>query len=323
MKNSVLYNQAKEQIEVTLMGDFNDDWFADDSISKNSVRDILAENQNSDLVVNLSSLGGSVDTALAVYDMVKYHKGFTTVKLFGRNASSSTFFSSAFDKVQISESGLFLIHNVWGGVVGNADELRKQADEFDKHDSVIVDIYKKKTGLTKGKIKELMALGKWYNAKEAKELGFVDEIFKASKSQNIIKQSIYNQYLPQMENTENKGLHIADEKTFLEKLSNVFKPEIKDISEATKEDFENKIKEGLEIENSLKLEISELKETIENSANQLADLEKLQKENADLKAKLTKEVAQPTKSENVQDTDGELKLSETEKALVADFNKFL
>ena len=101
MKNNILFNKEKKQIEVTLMGDFNDDWFSEDSISKNSVKDILAENNNSDLVVNLSSLGGSVDTALSVYDMVKYHKGHTTVKMFGRNASSSTFFSSAFDDVQI------------------------------------------------------------------------------------------------------------------------------------------------------------------------------------------------------------------------------
>jgi ATP-dependent protease ClpP protease subunit len=149
--------------------------------------------------------------------------------MFGRNASSSTFFSSAFDKVEISESGMFLIHNVWGGVVGNAEELRKQADEFEKHDDVIIDIYKKKTGLPKAEIKELMNLGKWYNAKEAKKLGFVDSIFKPSKSQNIIKQSIYNKYLPEMENNENKGIHIVDEKSFLEKISNVFKPEVKDI----------------------------------------------------------------------------------------------
>ena len=321
MKNNILFNKEKKQIEVTLMGDFNDDWFSEDSISKNSVKDILAENNNSDLVVNLSSLGGSVDTALSVYDMVKYHKGHTTVKMFGRNASSSTFFSSAFDDVQISESGMFLIHNVWGGVFGNAEELRKQADEFEKHDAVIIDIYKKKTGLPKAEIKELMNLGKWYNAKEAKKFGFVDSIFKPSKSQNIIKQSIYNKYLPIMENNENKGIHIADEKSFLEKISNVFKPEIKDVSEATKEEFENKIKEGLDIENSLKLEISELKETIENSANQLSALEKLKEENAELKNKLTKEVAEPTKSENEQDIEGELKLSETDQSLVKDFNK--
>ena len=178
--------------------------------------------------------------------------------------------------------------------VGNAEELRKQADEFEKHDAVIVDIYKKKTGLPKAEIKELMNLGKWYNAKEAKKFGFVDSIFKPSKAQNIIKQSIYNKYLPTMENTE-KGLVIENEKGFFEKLANSFKPEIKDISEATKEEFQNKIKEGLDIENSLKLEISELKETIENSASLISDLDKLKLENAELKNKLTMEVVEPTK----------------------------
>ena len=319
MNNSILYNKEKEQIEVTLMGDFNDDWFSD-GISKNKVKEILSDNSNSDLVVNLSSLGGSVDTALSVYDMVKYHKGHTTVKMFGRNASSSTFFSSAFDSVQISESGMFLIHNVWGGVVGNAEELRKQADEFEKHDDVIIDIYKKKTGLPKSEIKELMNLGKWYNAKEAKKFGFVDKIFKPSKSQNIIKQSLYNKYLPTMENTENKGLHIADEKSFLERISNVFKPEIKDISEATKAEYENKIKDGLDAENSLKLEISELKETIENNASIISEIEKLKTENESLKAKLTKEVATPVKVDNVQDSEESTQLTDTEKSLVNDFN---
>jgi hypothetical protein len=47
----------------------------------------------------------------------------------------------------------------------------------------------------------------------------------------------------------------------------------------------------------------------------------LKLENAELKNKLTKEVVEPTKMDNEQDAEGEVKLSETDASLVADFNK--
>ena len=56
-----------------------------------------------------------------------------------------------FDDVQISESGMFLIHNVWGVAVGGAEDFRKIADDFDKHNDIIVDVYRKKTGKPKTK----------------------------------------------------------------------------------------------------------------------------------------------------------------------------
>ena len=319
MKNQVIYNKGADTVEIDLIGDFGDSWFFDD-ISKGLIVDFLNNNEKSDIVANLNSLGGDVDTALLTHDYVQKHKGHTTANLYGRNASSSTVFAAAFDKVKMSDDGLFLIHNVWGSAVGNADEMREIADGMDKHNEVIVNIYRKKTGKTAKEIKDLMNAAKWYTAKEAKELGFIDEIIKSDKNkvQNKVN-SIYNKYLPTLK-TENMadntdGMVIEDEKSFFDKLKNMVKPEVKDISDETRTEFENKLKEATDKEVIATIENTELKNKVSEFDAKETELNgaisNLTTENDTYKAKiealeteLAQSKAEATVVNNDQDVNG-------------------
>ena len=298
MENENIFNLSESEVEITLTGDFGSDMFSS-GITKEEIKNVITENADKNLNVYLSSLGGDLDTALFLYDLVKLHKNKTVVNLLGRNASASTVFAMAFDEVNISDAGLFLVHNVWGAAVGGADKFRKIADDYDKHDDVITTIFSKRTKQTKPTVKKLMNENKWISAKEAKDFGFVNNIIKPKKElQNYETNIIYNKYLPKMKNEmENQELIIKDEATFIDKitdkLSGLFVAKENDTA-----DLQNKVTEletkintdtkNFESEkNALKTELENLKTEIEN----------LKTENSEMKSKLVP-VTNPKKEQD-------------------------
>ena len=54
------------------------------------------------------------------------------------------------DEVVMAENSLFMIHNAWGGTMGEAKDMRKTAETLDKISGELTDIYRKKTGLSYG-----------------------------------------------------------------------------------------------------------------------------------------------------------------------------
>ena len=105
------------------------------------------------------------------------------------------------DEVIMAENSLFMIHNAWGGAMGEASEMRKTAALLEKISGEIADIYIKKTRLPYDKVQEMMDEETWLSADEAFNLGFVDSIsdaikvaakYDVSKFKNITDKEIQN-----------------------------------------------------------------------------------------------------------------------------------
>ena len=133
------------------------------------------------LNIHINSLGGEVFDGMAIANAIKQHQGETRSYVEGIAASIATIVVLAADKVYMSENSLFMIHNAWGGSMGEANDLRKQADVLEKISNEIANTYVKKTNLPVDRVKEMMQEETWLNAEEAKEIGFVDEITEAIK----------------------------------------------------------------------------------------------------------------------------------------------
>jgi len=94
-----------------------------------------------------------------------------------------------------------MIHNAWGGTMGEAKDMRKTADTLEKITGELTDIYRKKTGLSYDALAEMMDEETWLNANEALEMGFIDTIsdsikvaakYDVSKFKNITQEEIQN-----------------------------------------------------------------------------------------------------------------------------------
>ena len=82
----------------------------------------------------------------------------------------------------MESTALVMIHNAWTGVYGNAVELRKAADDLEKHDAAIKQIYLDRTAgkLSEEEISDMMNAETWFSASECMDYGFVDEIVSGS-----------------------------------------------------------------------------------------------------------------------------------------------
>ena len=76
-----------------------------------------------------------------------------------------------------------MIHDPWSIVIGNADNMREEADLLDKVGGVIAKTYIDKTGKDEAEIKALMTAETWMTADEALEMGFIDVIEETEKDE--------------------------------------------------------------------------------------------------------------------------------------------
>ncbi len=182
-------NSSNDNSTITILGGIGESWFSDGYTMQN-VKEDLSNISTPKIDLIVSSQGGSVADALTIHDLLKMNKAEVSSKILGATASAGTLVSQAADpgKLQMSKNSMHLVHPVMDAVIGNAKELRRVADENEKFDGLIVDIYSNRIGnkKTKDEIKTQMDKEEWVSATDAKEFGFVDEVFTPGKESTTI-----------------------------------------------------------------------------------------------------------------------------------------
>lgn len=206
--------------------------------SKQFIRNELAGQSKNPVTIKISSLGGSVDDALSIYDQFMEH-GNVTAELSAFVASSATLVSLGAKTVRMNENSFYLIHkamnwvNEWGTM--NEDEiesliakLEAQKQQLAKITLQLAKMYVKKTGKTLDQITNLMKQETWLTAEEAKTWGFVDEIFAPDVAVNyldnlqMVAMITSNGFPdPPRKNHQNKPpAQAADEDSFFDRIWN-------------------------------------------------------------------------------------------------------
>ena len=168
--------------------------------SKQFIRNELSGQSKNAVTIKISSLGGSVDDAISIYDQFMEH-GNVTAELSAFVASSATLVSLGARTVRMNENSFYLIHKAmnwvdeWGRM--NEDEiealiakLEAQKQQLAKITLQLAKMYVKKTGKTLDQITGLMKQQTWLTADEAKSWGFVDELFTPEVAVNYLDNSI-------------------------------------------------------------------------------------------------------------------------------------
>ena len=294
-------------------------------VSHQDVKAQLDANSGSDIQLNIASLGGSVNDAVAIYNLLNSHKGRVVANIYGDAASAATFLALGADEVRMADNVFFMIHNVHTMAAGGSDDLRKTADLMDKYNDTIKDIYRKKTGLSKSKITNLMDNETWFTAKEAKENGFIDKVTESAeilnRSEAVILNSLTEQNAKQLinkiNNKKSEMENINEEKvadSVFTKIQNLLTKDKEVVAAETV--IENKVSQE-ELINAAVAKAMEAKtEEVETLKAQLTEKEnvinakseeatKLAEDNAKLQASTTK-TALKEDTEKVEAKEDEL-----------------
>jgi ATP-dependent Clp protease protease subunit len=143
-----------------------------------ALRSIGAER---DVVVNINSPGGDLFEGLAIYSLLREHKGEVTVKVLGLAASAASIVAMAGDTVQIARAGFLMIHNTWVVALGNRNDLRDIADQLEPFDSSMADIYAARTGMERKNVAKMMDAETWISGSDAVEKGFADALLPSDQ----------------------------------------------------------------------------------------------------------------------------------------------
>ena len=154
-----------------IVADDSQKWFSSDVVPA-MVIGWLAK-QDGDIEVNINSPGGDVTAGLAIANALKgYDKGKVTANVLGIAASMASVVACACDEVKMGKGAFVMIHNPWGVAVGEAEELRHQADVMDKMKESIIGFYQSKFKVPAMELAKLMDDETWIADTDCELYGF-------------------------------------------------------------------------------------------------------------------------------------------------------
>jgi ATP-dependent Clp protease, protease subunit len=133
----------------------------------------------------INSPGGSVTSALAIYDTMEYIKPDVTTICMGQAASAAAVLLAAgtTGKRFALPHSRVLIHQPHGGAEGQSVDIEIQAREIQRIRDLLDKILADKTGQTIEKITKDTDRDFIMTAEEAKTYGLIDEVIASRKSQ--------------------------------------------------------------------------------------------------------------------------------------------
>ena len=137
-----------------------------------------AEDPEKEIFLYINSPGGVVTSGLAIYDTMQYIKPDVATICMGQAASMGAVLlaAGAPGKRSTLPNSRILIHQIMGGVQGQATDIEIHAREILNIKKRLNEILVKHTGQSYEKIEHDTDRDYFMNADEAKEYGLIDEV---------------------------------------------------------------------------------------------------------------------------------------------------
>ena len=170
-------------LTLNIHASIGESWWKSDDREEGIVEDvedlqkILNQNKNASRIdIYINSPGGSVSEGIAIYNILKRTRSYKRVFIDGFACSIASVIAMAGNSISMPKSSMQMIHNAWTLTAGNANELRKAADDLDKINEVVVNAYMSKFKGTEEELRELLDNESYLTAEECLEYGLCTKI---------------------------------------------------------------------------------------------------------------------------------------------------
>ncbi len=155
----------------------------DDNVANVIIAQLLfLENQNpeKDIKLYINSPGGSVTAGMAIYDTMQYIKPDVSTICIGMAASMGAFLLSAGAKGKrfALPNSEIMIHQVMGGMEGQASDIKIRAERILKMKENLNKIMAKHTGKNLAQIEKDTDRDYFMNADESLKYGLIDKVIE-------------------------------------------------------------------------------------------------------------------------------------------------
>ena len=158
----------------------------DDSLANSVIAQLLflaSQDPKKDIKLYINTPGGSVTAGLAIYDTMQYIKCPISTVCIGLAGSMGAVLLAAGSKGKrfTLPNSEILLHQVAGGVRGQAVEIEITAKQIMKIKNKLNQILSQHTGQSLKKIEKDTDRDFYLSAEDAKKYGIVDEVIKTKK----------------------------------------------------------------------------------------------------------------------------------------------
>ncbi len=134
--------------------------------------------RKNEISLYINSPGGSVDDTMAIYDTMQFVGSPIATYCIGRAQSGAAVILAAGTKGNrfALPHAKIMLHQPWGGVTGQAADIKIQAEEILKAKDMINQILSQHTGQPIDKITTETERDRYMTAEEAKQYGLIDDV---------------------------------------------------------------------------------------------------------------------------------------------------
>ena len=197
--------QNNNEVDIQIYGDITSwDWYESD-VSSYTLSKQIESLECDQINVYINSYGGEVAEGLAIYNQLKRHKAKVKTICDGFACSAASVVFMAGDERVMSTASLLMIHNAWTWASGNANDLRKQADDLDKITQASINAYMQEVNITEEELKQMLDDETWITPQEALDMEFITTIVNekdSDKASQSVKKSLMQIILNAKKNDE-------------------------------------------------------------------------------------------------------------------------
>jgi ATP-dependent Clp protease, protease subunit len=140
---------------------------------------LAAEDPTKDIWLYINSPGGSVTAGMAIFDTMQWVPNDVATVAMGMAASMGQFLLSAGTpgKRYATPHARVMMHQPSGGIGGTASDIKIQDEQMLHIKKQMAELIAEHTGQPLAQIERDSDRDRWFTAEEAKEYGFVDQVF--------------------------------------------------------------------------------------------------------------------------------------------------
>lgn len=193
---SMAVDNTARSADINIYGDITSYPWTEADVSAYNLSKQIEELKDIDTInIYINSYGGEVAEGLAIYNALKRHKARVKTFVDGFACSIASVIFMAGDTREMARASLLMIHNAWTYAEGNADELRKQANDLDVITTASKAAYLECINISEVKLKHLMDAETWITPADAVTMGFatgiVEDGARAAVNQSA-KKRVYD-----------------------------------------------------------------------------------------------------------------------------------
>lgn len=167
---------------------------------------LLEKNKDANLIdIYINSPGGDVSEGITIYNKLKRSKAYKRVYIDGFACSIASVIAMAGNAIYMPKTSMMMVHNCWSMAIGNARELRKQADDLDKINELGIAAYMSKFNGSEEELRKLLNEETYLTAQECLDKGLCTKIVDDNeKTEELVEEAleqqtkIYNAKLKQL-----------------------------------------------------------------------------------------------------------------------------